>query len=604
MFDQMRKNTKTILWITVAAFIGLIFLGWGLQFSGAGKNNKQRDPSSIGSVNGVPVATRDYEAAINNTRARYQGQTGRDLDDRTEVMIRNQSWNDLVQEMLMRQEIEKRRITVSDQEVVSAVLNNPPPEVTQSPNFQTNGKFDLAKYQAALRDPNVDTRAMEEQYRSSLPLQKLQMQVVGSVAISDGELYDAWLAQNEKLKVSFLMFPGNKFTVDEASIGQADLDRYYQAHKSSYKQQPAAVLEYVVVPRHYTDQDSLNLIEQGHSIVQELKGGEDFMVLMDAYSEAGPAMRGGDQATFFTAAQIADPRVREAITSLAVGGSSDAILAGNGVHVVKLLDKKADPAGDQFKFADVYLSLKPSPETLTQLRDRAQEFRTEVAKRRFTEVASEMKLSAHQTQPFTESGFVPGLGSAPELQDFAFRNPVGAISPPIERAEGWYVARVSEKHEARVADLKEVQDRVRQEFADSLRVDQAAQAAQSLFSRAQAGTPLAQLATADPRVTYDTTDLFPRLGFPKGIGADPSVIGPLFAGGQNGLFPRVLHGRTAAFILSVDARITPDKAQFEAQKMQQRQNLLQRKQSELMNDWLAQLRKNAKIEDYRFGLFD
>ena len=33
LFEMMRDNTKVILWITVVAFVGLIFLAWGADFS-------------------------------------------------------------------------------------------------------------------------------------------------------------------------------------------------------------------------------------------------------------------------------------------------------------------------------------------------------------------------------------------------------------------------------------------------------------------------------------------------------------------------------------------------------------------------------------------
>ena len=35
-----------------------------------------------------------------------------------------------------------------------ALRTNPPPAVVSSPSFQTNGKFDYAKYQQALTDPS------------------------------------------------------------------------------------------------------------------------------------------------------------------------------------------------------------------------------------------------------------------------------------------------------------------------------------------------------------------------------------------------------------------------------------------------------------------
>jgi hypothetical protein len=169
----------------------------------------------------------------------------------------------------------------------------------------------------------------------------------------------------------------------------------------------------------------------------------------------------------------------------------------------------------------------------------------------------------------------------------------------LERPEGWIVARLKERHEARVPDLNEIRDRVRQEVGDSLRCNQAVQVADGLLPRAQGGTPLATVAAADPRATFDTTDPFARLGYAKGIGRDPSVLGVLFAS-EVGLVPKVLRGRVGAFICSVDQKIPADMDQFNAQKTQQRQNELQQRQSQVMNDWLASLRKKAKVEDWRF----
>jgi parvulin-like peptidyl-prolyl isomerase len=601
MFDQLRRNTKLILWITVVAFIGLGFLGWGLSSGFGGK--AKIAPGTIGLVNGKPIDGRAYDLVVQRERENYKQQAGRDPDERTEIQMRTQAWNDLVQEMILRQEADRRKIRVTDTEIVEAVFSQPPQEFTQSPAFQTNGKFDQAKYRAYLQDPNTPTQMLEEQYRQNLPLQKLQMMVAGTVSVSNSELWDAFQAQNERIKVEYLMIPGSKFQIDASTLSQADIEAYYQAHRQSYQAPAQAVLQFVSIPIRPTQNDSLNLVEQARGILQEYRNGEDFLLLVSDFSEAPLQLLGGDAGTYLTASQIADPDVRAAAFSIGVGEVSGVLGGTTGVHVIKVLDRKVDPAGEQVKYADIFLPLRPSGDTYGQIRDTISQFRQDTAKRPFEQVASEMQLPVRETAPFGDGGFIPGLGSAPDLQAFAFKAAPGTVSAPTELPDGWVVARLKERREPGIPDLAQILDRVRTEAADSMRVTQAAQMAQGLVSQAQAGTPLASLARPDGSVVFDTTEPFARMGFPKGIGADPAVIGPLFAGGE-GVQHEVLRGRTSAFVVKVVQRIPADRDAFQSQKESLRKALMQRRQNQVFTEWLATLKKQAEVKDYRFGQID
>lgn len=601
MFDQLRKNTKLILWITVVAFIGLGFLAWGAQMDLGG--TAKIAPGTIGLVNGKPIDGRTYDMLVQQERDNYKQQAGRDPDERTDIQIRSQAWGDLVQETILRQEADRRKIRVTDAEVVEAVFTQPPTQFQQHPQFQTDGRFDPAKYKAYLQDPNVPTQMLEEQYRRTLPLQKLQMMVAGTVSVSESELWDSFQAQNERIRVEYLMVPGSKFPVDAATISQADIEAYYRAHRTSYAAPAQAVLQFVSVPIRATQNDSLNLAEQARGILQEFKNGEDFLLLVNDFSEAAPNLRGGDAGTYVTAQQIADPSVRAAAFALPVGGVSEVLGGQAGVHVIKVIDRKADPAGEQVKFADIFLPLRPSGDTYGQIRDTITQFRQEAGRRSFEQVAAEMRLTVEETPPFGETGFIPGIGPAPDLQTFAFQAASGSVSPPMELPDGWVVARLKERREPGVPELALIQDRVRTEAADSMRVAQAAQVAERLLPQVQAGTPMASLSRTDGSVVFDSTEPFARLGFPKGIGADPAVIGPLFAGGE-GVYGKVLRGRTAAFLVKVVQRIPADRDAFQSQKASLRTTLAQRRQGQVFNEWLGALKKQAKVKDYRFGQLD
>ena len=54
-----------------------------------------------------------------------------------------------------------------------------------------------------------------------------------------------------------------------------------------------------------------------------------------------------------------------------------------------------------------------------------------------------------------------------------------------------------------------------------------------------------------------------------------------------------------AFVLRVDARVNSDRAAWEAQKEQQRQQLLLRMRRQRIQDFVTALRKEANVDDRR-----
>lgn len=605
MFDVLREKTKVILWITVGAFILLMFIAWGADFQVGRSGGAQANHA--GQVNGSPVSYPYYSTVVANQRSNYVAQAGREPDDRTEVVLRNNAWNGIIQEMLLNAEAKKRGISVTDDEVLNAVLNMPDPSMQANPAFQTNGQFDLAKYQALLRNPNMDPNVLlqlEDQARRQLPLQKLQQQVMGTVVVSDAELWDNFRMQNEQARVQFVLVPADKIQIDESAASQPVLEAYFRKHESEYKTPPQAVVQYVTIPRHYTADDSLALWQEAKQVTEDAKGGEDFLTLVEAYSEAPLNQRGGENSTPINPDNLPGS-VRDAALNLPVGQVSDVLVEPLGFHVLRIEERTGDAtAGFFVKIADVFYPLVASAQTLDTARQAASDFRREVERRPFAEAAADARLPVRESKPFGEKGFIPSMGTFPEIQQFAFGHQVGAISAPVERPEGWMIARLSRRTDARVPDMNEVLDRVKASVMDSLRVEQAAAQAASLLPRAQAGEPLESIAKSDPTLQYDRPDPFTRTTFVRGLGNDASILGAIFSAPGNGLVPRVLKGKRGAAILAVEEKIPADRQRFEDTKQTLRDAAVQRSHNQVVTAWLDDLKRHAKVDDYRAGFFN
>lgn len=603
MFDELRRNTKAFIWIMVIAFVGLIFLAWGADFQMSAGGGQSARAGEAGRVNGEPISFTQWSGLINYTMQSMQ-QQGQTVDERTASVIRNQAWNNLVQETLLRQEAKKRGLGVTDREVADAVLNQPLQEFRQHPNFQTNGQFDLAKYQATLRSPSFDTRPIEMQYRASLPLEKLQNEVMATVVVPEQELWSAFRIRNETVKVSYLRIPAGNFQnqINDTELSAEQVEAYYRDHAKEYEVAPEAIVEYVSFPKRHSSEDSLNAADLARGVIEDVAAGEDFVQQVVDYSEAPANQRGGETATWIPISQV-PVSIRAAVTSLPVGQVSDLIVARDGFHVVRVEERRETEGapGPDVRLAHLFLPLRASQETMNTVFTEARTFRQEVGGGDLQKVAGDFGLTIRETPPFTETGFIQGLGPAPEVQQFAFANPVGTVSGPLDRADDWIIVQIKERRDRRTPALAEVEKRVRSEAANAQRVELAKAAAERLLPRFQGGESLESIASGDSLLMQDTTDAFSRTTASRGIGNDPDLVGPIFAS-PVGRMNHVLVGRGGAYLVEILEKNAPDRASFDAQKAQLREEARQNRQNQLFMAWLDNLTDEATIKDFRSGV--
>ena len=75
LFEAMRENTKVILWITVIAFVGLIFLAWGANFS-TRSGGGSYEAGILGAVNGEKIRREVFSDAFQQARLLYEQSIG------------------------------------------------------------------------------------------------------------------------------------------------------------------------------------------------------------------------------------------------------------------------------------------------------------------------------------------------------------------------------------------------------------------------------------------------------------------------------------------------------------------------------------------------
>ena len=125
MLSQMRANAKYIWYFVVAAFIVGFLL---YQTSGLSGERRNSATTTVFSVNGQKIGYIEWSNAVQRREQEAQQRLTRGLTLDEQKELEQQTYDEMVSDILLQQEYQKRGISVSDEEVREAAQISPPPQ--------------------------------------------------------------------------------------------------------------------------------------------------------------------------------------------------------------------------------------------------------------------------------------------------------------------------------------------------------------------------------------------------------------------------------------------------------------------------------------------
>src|ERR1700688_4727455 len=230
MMRTMREIAKPVFWVVSITFIGWLAYGQVTEIFSGGRD-------VVLKVNGGEVRLAEYNAALQIAYEQVRRQTGGTLTREDEQQAQNQVVDQLIQLLLLEQQYRRLGITVTDQELVQAAQSAPPPEVVAAPEFQTNGQFDIAKWQrfiASASDPQF-LQSLEARYRQQIPQVKLVQYITADVYVSDPKLWRIYQDRHDSVTTAVLVIRPEEIPDQDAPVSDAELQRYYESHVADFK---------------------------------------------------------------------------------------------------------------------------------------------------------------------------------------------------------------------------------------------------------------------------------------------------------------------------------------------------------------------------------
>ena len=556
--------------------------------------------SDVGEVNGTSIDLRTYQAMVQQAVENRQRQ-GVALDAEQLEQVRNEVWEQIIQQRILETEYERHAITVSNDEVVDAIRSNPPTEILSQPEFQTDSQFDMQKYQRWLQSsvgqqyiPYLEAQAREEIRRS-----KLLRVITADVYLSDAALWQSYRDANDRATIEITPINPRIAVPDTAvQLTESEVRKYYDDHRKEFERPRTAYLSYVQLIRLPDASDSAAALARAQELRKEILDGAPFAEVASRESADSATREQGGNLGEWTRGSL-DPEFEKAAFSIPLKTISQPVLSASGYHLIEVTARKGDKATARHILVRVEITgahrdlLDAKADTLESLGAE------QLDPAALDTVARALGLRVGKTNPVQEGGRVQiGVQTVPEAHIWAFRAKEGETSPVVEASYAYFLFRLDSLKPAGVASYEDARPAAEAAARLAKKRVRAAELAREVEQRMERGASLSE-AAKPLGLQVQQFGPFTRINPPF---PNATLIGAAFAL-DSGRTSGAIETEEGFYILRTLKRQKADSAEFVKTIDDLRFRELQAARQNRVRNYLTALRETAKIEDNRAEFF-
>ncbi len=606
MLTFLRKMILPFIITVLFFFTAMIVLQWGADIT----NTQYSNTGNIAAIiNGEEISWTEYNRIYNSI---YQIETQNldaDLPKSKIVELQNTAWQQLLHDRLIRQELTKINMIVTDEEMYSYLRLTPPAELQALPDFQTGGKFDYQKYVNTMANPQAAPfwASVENAVYNDIQKLKLQELVVQTAHVTEAEIKQFFLESTEKVKVGMINVAYKRFSQPPPRSTEEELKEYYENNKELYHIEERAALNIVQVLKKAEPYDwelSYNLAKAIYDSI--LNEGSDFAEMANTYSQDNSAKDGGDLGWFNEGQMVTEFNIK-VFKGMKKGDVSEPVRTQFGWHIIKLFDKKSEleiPRGKTEKekiekalASHILIKAEPSQQTLDKAYSRVDDYLTVALNEGFLNASVELKMTIRTSGLFFRNRNIQYIGKMPIVSDFAFDSEIDAISDIYENNSSYFIVQVASHETAGIADFEVVKEKVGVNIVEFKVKTLCSDTAKAIFAAIQNGASMKEAASKFGE-EYTEPAPFTRDQFVAEIRRDQNAIGSAFSLKETGDLTKPIEYDQGTVIFKLIEKISPDLVDFTSKRDSVKNAIMLSKQEELYGRWIQSLILSAEIENY------
>jgi len=249
--DIRRKGGMLIaivIGVALAAFILGDLLGPGGTFSNSGQYE-------IGEISGEIIPAQGFEIRVQDAIENYKRQSNQtSLSPQTIDQLREQTWSQLLNEIILGDEYNKLGLAVHPDEIFDLVTgSNPHPSVIQAFSNPKTGQFNVSDVINFLKtmdnDATGEKRAQwlpfEKAIKKDRMLLKYNTLIKKGLYITNKEARLNYEFKNGFAKFDYVLFRFSSLPDSTVNVTENELKAYYNDHKKDHEQETSRSIEYI-----------------------------------------------------------------------------------------------------------------------------------------------------------------------------------------------------------------------------------------------------------------------------------------------------------------------------------------------------------------------
>jgi len=245
MITWMQRHKKYLvvtIWISVIAFVGAGFVGWG-----AYDFNSDR-ASAIAKVGDRKITVQEYQLAYANYYNFYNNMLGGGLtqEKADQMNLEKMVIQSIINETLILAYADEIGLRATQEEIKNALASDTA--------FQKNGVFNKETYYNVIKQSQIKAKDYEKGLEKQILLSKVQNILKLKPTEAEKELFVSSMFMKDRLSVGIIYLDQS-----EAVVSEDDIKKYWEEHKTEYLSEKSYDLDIITIGLSTKDIDEEKL---------------------------------------------------------------------------------------------------------------------------------------------------------------------------------------------------------------------------------------------------------------------------------------------------------------------------------------------------------
>ncbi|HET6243466.1 MAG: SurA N-terminal domain-containing protein [Bacteroidetes bacterium] len=288
------REKSTLLLIIIGGALVAFILGDVLS---SGERLFSSNSNNIGEIAGQTISAQEFEQRLQKMEENYRLNTGSSsIDESTRESLRQQAWNQALNEIIMEEEYRGVGIKVTSQELYELVAGSDPhPTVQRAFSDPSSGTFDKNRVLSFLKtmdeDPSGATKIRWIEFERGIKQERMNEKyndlIKKGLYIPTKLAHHEYLAKQKNASLQYVVKRYSEITDSEITFNEDDLKKYHKEHQKEFDQEKSRKIEFVVFDVVPSKED----LAKAEKAIMELK--DDFAASIDdssfikMYSDGG-----------------------------------------------------------------------------------------------------------------------------------------------------------------------------------------------------------------------------------------------------------------------------------------------------------------------------